>query len=378
MDWGGSPDILRVLCRGLDPAVFDVSLIIGKTGHASAKTRVFLEEFKGKVTVIKQLKRDISPFDDIAAFIKLYRIFRETGFDVVHTHTAKAGALARLAAFLAGVPVIIHTPHGHNFYGYFNAFFSGLIRTIEKLLSRFTDKIMVLTELEKSDHIKYRVANRDKLVLINQGLDLSGFEPDSKDSISARENLGISGNCLVAGFVGRLEPVKGPQYFIKAAKKILEEREDVRFILTGEGSLRRELEDDVSSWGLRERIVFLGWQENVPGVMSAMDMLVLPSLNEAVGIVLIEAQSLGIPVIASDVGGIPEVVKDGQTGLLVRPADPDALAKAMLKLLDDPALRRAMSGSASAWCRGRFTADAMLDKVTRMYKEVIGEKHVRL
>ncbi|MFA5373693.1 MAG: glycosyltransferase family 4 protein [Candidatus Omnitrophota bacterium] len=377
MDWGGSPDILRVLCRGLDPVVFDVSLIIGKTGHASAKTRVFLDEFKGKVTVIKQLKRDISLFDDIMAFFKLYRVFRETGFDVVHTHTAKAGALARIAAYFAGVPAIIHTPHGHNFYGYFNAFFSVLVRIIEKLLGCFTDRIMVLTELEKSDHIKYRVANRGKLVLISQGLDLSGFDPDNKNNISVKESLGISGNFLVAGFVGRLEPVKGPQYFIKAAKKILEKREGVKFVLSGEGSLRRELEEAVASWGLSEQIVFLGWQENIPGIMSAMDMLVLPSLNEAVGIVLIEAQSLGIPVVASNVGGIPEVVKDGQTGLLVAQADPDALAQAMLKLLSDPALRRSMSGSALAWCRDRFKAEAMVDKVTRMYEEVLKEKNAR-
>lgn len=377
MDWGGSPDILRILCRGLDPGTFELSLIIGETGHPSGKTRAFLEEFKGKLTLIPQLKRDIFLFGDILAFFKLYRIFRKARFDVVHTHTAKAGALARLAAFFAGVPVIIHTPHGHNFYGYFNSFFSSLVRIIERSLSRLTDRIMVVTELERADNIKYRVAPREKLVLIYQGLDLAEFAPENKDVRFVKERLGISADCLVAGFVGRLEPVKGPQYFIRAAIKVLEERQDVRFLLTGEGGLRRGLEEEVSVRGLADKIIFSGWRENIPEIMSAMDILVLPSLNEAVGIVLIEAQSLGIPVVASNVGGIPEVVQDGQSGLLVDPADPDLLARAMLRLLNDPGLRKSMSVSGSDWCRGRFNAQVMTDKVAVMYKEVLDEKYVR-
>jgi len=374
MDWGGSPDVLRVLCQKLDPDIYELEVFVGLTSHPTGKTNLFFDAFRGKITFIPELKREISPWNDWLAFVKLLRMFKKEKFDIIHTHTAKAGALGRLAGRLAGVAIIIHTPHGHNFYGYFNSIFSKLVIGIERFLARFTDRVIALTELEKIDYLKFKVTNEKKSVLVYMGLELNGFLPDNTAKI--KESLNINSQEKVIGYVGRLEPIKGPQFFVEAARLCLENNLLQRFILVGEGSLRKELEEKVSFWGLKEKIVFVGWRDDIADIMSIMDILVLPSLNEAVGIVLLEAQSLGIPVVASEVGGIPEMIRDGQTGILVWPGEPAALALAINNLLFDPERLRSMSAAGKNWVKDRFKAEDMVRKISAIYQELLKEKNV--
>lgn len=375
MDWGGSPDVLRSLCQKLDPEIYDLRIFIGKTIHPTDKTRLFLETFKEQVTFIPELIRDISLGNDWQAFKKLLGIFRREKFDIVHTHTAKAGVLGRLAAKRAGVPVIIHTPHGHNFYGYFNIFISRIIIQIERRLAVFTDRIIALTELEKCDYFKFKVADRKQTVLVYLGLDLDKFL--AKDTDKIKSIFQINSQERVVGYVGRLEPIKGPQFFIEAARMCLRQDSSLRFILVGEGSLRQELEKKVVSWDLSDKIIFAGWQEDIAAIMSILNILVLPSLNEAVGIVLIEAQALGIPVVASKVGGVPEIIKDKQTGILVEPADPRALSSVVMELINDSPRMELMSKAAKNWVRDRFRSENMVEKISGIYQEVLKEKNVR-
>ncbi len=374
MDWGGSPDVLRVLCRRLDPAVYDLRVIIGLTGYPTDKTKLFFNDFKDKIIFIPELKREVSLVSDWRAIRKLWKVFREEKFDIVHTHTAKAGALGRLAAKLAGVPAIIHTSHGHNFYGYFNVFFSRAVIIIERILSFFTDRIIVLTKLEKRDCLSFKVAKARKIALVYMGLELDSFQAGNPDKI--RVELDIQSREKVVGYVGRLDAIKGPQFFVNAARLCLQKNNSLKFILVGEGVLRKELEEKVASWGLQNRIIFTGWRDDIPTIMSIMDVLILPSLNEAVGIVLIEAQSLGVPVVASNVGGIPEIIKDKQTGILVEPANPHLLAGAVIELLNNPSRMKAMSEAAKNRVRGRFKAESMVEKITGIYSEVLKEKNL--
>lgn len=374
MDWGGSPDVLRVICQKLDPEKYDLSIFIGRTIAPTLKTQAFLAEFKERITFIPELKREISFLDDLSAFWKLLSIFKKEDFDLVHTHTAKAGALGRLAARLAGVKAVIHTPHGHNFYGYFNWFFSRWIIIIEKILTGFSDKIIVLTQLEKIDYRKFGVANEDKTILVYMGLELDKFIPGNIDKI--KNSLKIGSQAKVIGFVGRLEEIKGADFFVQAAGLCLKTNPRAKFTLAGEGSLRRKLEEKVNSAGFKEQIIFLGWREDVADIMGILDILVLPSLNEAVGIVLIEAQSLGVPVIASNVGGIPEMINPGESGILIPPADPEALASAINHLLADPQRLQNMSLAAKTWVKDRFKAEQMVAKIIDIYQQVLKEKNV--
>lgn len=374
LDWGGSPDIFRVLCSRLDPELYDITLIIGDTKAPTQKTKEFLEGFKGRTVIIPQLKRDIDPVNDIAAFRRLYSIFRKGRFDIVHTHTAKAGALGRMAASFAGAPVIIHTPHGHNLYGYFSPAASAMIAGTEKFLTRFTDEIIALTELERSDYISSGVAGDGKVSVIYQGLELDKFTRDWKSAFNLKNVLKIRPEDRVVGLVGRLEPVKGSDVFIEAAALIIKKRPDVRFVVAGEGSLRSVMEKRAAELGISASIIFAGWREDIPDVISLMDIMVLPSLNEAVGIALIEAQAEGIPVVASRVGGVPEVVRDGKTGILVPPSDPAAIADAVIGLLDDKPKCAAMGEAGKAWVRDRFKAEDMVKKTSELYMRLLNKK----
>ncbi|MBU2257946.1 MAG: glycosyltransferase family 4 protein [Candidatus Omnitrophica bacterium] len=370
MDWGGSPDMVRLTCEKLLAMGQEVILITGPTKNQTQKTNEFINSFNAKVVVIRQLQRDVNLFNDLITFIKLYLIFREENFDVVHTHTAKAGALGRLAAYFAGVKVIVHTPHGHNFYGYFNRLYSKLIIFIEKFLTFFTTRIIALTELERSDYIKFKVAAKDKINLIYLGLELEPFLQQNFNRPQIKNSLGVTAGELTAAMIGRLETVKGPGFFVEAAKLVIKDFTQAKFFLVGEGSLRAKLEKRVEESGLKDSIIFTGWRNNVPEIISVLDVLVLPSLNEAVGIVLIEAQASGIPVVAADVGGTAEVVKDGISGLLVPAADPGSMAIAISSLFKDPVKRKEMGEAGRVWVKDRFSAQKMTEKIFNLYSEL--------
>ncbi len=376
MDWGGSPDVLRIICQNFDPEIYDLWIFIGRTKHPTDKTRLFLDAFKERITFIAELRREVNLWKDWQAFWKLFGKFKQERFDIVHTHTAKAGALGRLAAKMAGIPVIIHTPHGHNFYGYFNGFISRVIILIEKVLAVFTDRLIALTELEKQDYLKFRVADEQKTVLVYIGLELDKFLANNANKVKG--SFSINNREKVVGYVGRLDPIKGAQFFVEAARLCLQKNTALKFILVGEGILRKELEVKVTLWGLNDKIVFTGWRDDIPDIMSILDILVLPSLNEAVGIVLIEAQSLGVPVVASNVGGIAEIIKDKQTGILVEPADPQAIAEAVKELLDNPQKMLAMSDAAKNRVKDRFKAENMVQATLNIYQDVLKEKNVSI
>ncbi len=279
---------------------------------------------------------------------------------------AKAGVLARIAARLAGIKIVVHTPHGHNFYGYFDPFFTKLVIWLERQMSRITDKIICLTELEKSDFLKFRVAPEEKLTVIYQGLELEKYRNTAVDKAVLKRSLGIRREDLVVGFIGRLEEIKGPEYFVRAAAKATS-GDNITFLIIGEGNLRDKLKNLAEALGIAGKTVFTGWREDIPQILAAIDILVQPSLNEAVGIALLEAQAAGVPVVASRVGGVPEVVKDGFSGILVPAKDTDALAAAINLLSSQPQTRSAMATYASEWVKGRFSLDAMVEKTAGLY-----------
>ncbi len=371
LDWGGSPDIVRIICNYLDHRNYDLRLISGSTEFPSAKTIEFLKNFKHRVTIIPNLKRNVNAINDLLALIKLFFLFRREKFDIVHTHTAKAGALGRIAAHLCGIPVIIHTPHGHNFYGYFNPIFSKIVIAIERFLAHFTDKIIALTELEQRDYLRFKIATIQRISLIYPGLDLGKYAEEEKNTIQIKQDFNIGVGENVIGMIARLESIKGPEYFVEAAKEVAARLESVKFIVVGEGSLRKRLESRVKELELSDKFIFSGWSEDIPQILSILDILVLPSLNEAVGMVLIEAQAQGVPVVATDVGGIPEIIKDNETAVLVPPRDFKELAEAIISLLKDSKKREKMAVAGRDWVRDKFGTEEMMHKTTALYKELI-------
>ena len=374
MDWAGSPDIVRIMCLNLR-SMYDVRLITGPGTHLSLKTKKFLEEFKDNVIIVPSLRRDINPVLDFIALIHLYRIFRKERFDLVHTNTAKAGILGRIAAFLAGTPRIIHMPHGHNFYGYFGPALSRLIIWLERFAAGFTDRLVVLTELEKNDYMSFGIKKSEDIEVVPSGLELEGFRAlYGRDRNEKRRELGISPQEKIVGMVSRLETVKGPEYFIEAANSVAKKISGVRFFVVGEGSLSSGLKERSQQLGLKDKVVFLGWRDDALDIIFALDLLVQPSLNEAVGRVLLEAQGLGVPVIGTSVGGIPEIIKDGSTGFIVRPKDAEGLSRSICDLLENEEKRNMFSKEARMWVEERFSSDRMMEKIYFMYIDIMNKK----
>lgn len=373
LDKGGAPDVVRLICDGLDPAVFDVTLIYGMTNDPSEKTKEWIRSLRARALFVPALRRDILPLHDLGAFLRLIVILARGRFDVVHTHTAKAGILGRLAARLCGVHAVVHSPHGHDFYGYFSPLRSRLIVWAERFAAFFCDRIHVLTRLEEQDMIRFKICRQDKMRVIATGIEVSSLTRMlSVVSSFVRTGIEAPGYKRV-GFVGRLESIKGPEVFIDTARFVVSRIPDVKFLLIGDGSLRPSLERKVKAWGLEGHVLFLGWQEDVAGYLEALDVLVMPSLNEGVGLSVLEAQAVGVPVVASRVGGIPEVVRDKETGILFAPGDPAACAEAVIALLQNEDLRRRFGAAGRAWVRENFSAERMVCGFEALYRDVLGK-----
>ncbi len=380
---GGSAQNTLLTALNHDPQYYNVRIIKGSTRESAmteAETRLVNEQLttanKRGIEVIDlpSLVRRISPLNDITAFISIFRILRRSKPDIVHTHTSKAGILGRLAAWMARVPIIIHTPHGHVFYGHFGRSLSRMFLQMERLLGKITHHHIALTPEECNDYLSLRVAQPNNTSVIHSGVDLQRFSKGAKQRTEKRKELGFSPHSLVVGYVGWLIPIKGVTYLVNAMAKIVEQHPKSLLVLVGKGDDKGEeeikLKEQVERAGLADKVRFLGWRPDVDEIMGCFDIFVLPSLNEGMGRVLVEAMSAGLPIVASRVGGIPDLVKHGENGLLVPPADTGALEKAISALLQDGARRKRMGKAGKKMC-GPYSAEAMVEQIDVLYTELL-------
>ncbi len=377
-DKGGSAENTFLTVVGLDKEKYDVILIKGlslesemgeREARAAEKNLADIERLGIRTLTVSELVRKISPLNDLKAFISIIKIFLKEKPSIVHTHTSKAGILGRWAAFFARIPVVIHTPHGHVFWGYFNRWTTLVFVILEKMTAFITDKIIALTEQEKKDHLKLNIAPESKFSTIHSGVNLVKLFSESVDIIAIKRNLGVAENCFVVGTAGRLTIVKGHRYLIEAAREILNARPDTTFIFLGDGELLDELKNMTTELGIEKNVKFTGWRSDVAEVISVFDVFVLPSLNEGMGRVLVEAMALGKPVVASNVGGISDLVIHGRNGLLVPAADSRALADELEFLMKNSEKRKAM-GREGKKMAVSYSADSMVRKIERLYREL--------
>jgi len=382
LDRGGSARNTFLTALGHDRKRFRVGLVHGRslppTAEEAARTKADLNLLsQAGVNVFEEptLVREVRPILDAWAMLALWRLLRRERPAIVHTHTSKAGVVGRLAAWLARVPVVIHTPHGHIFYGYYGPFLSTVVCFAERLLARLTDRIVTLTDRGAEEHVRFHVAGTEKFTTIHSGIDLAYFRSVQVDPTVKRKGLGLPPEGPIVGTVGRLVPIKGLEWLLKAAPRVLAEFPQACFVIIGEGPLLGELKELTTELGISPHVVFLGTRHDVPECLAALDLFVLPSLNEGMGRALVEAMAVGCPVVATRVGGIPDVVADGTTGLLVPPRDDRALAEAILTFLRDRSRRAAYGEAARRHVDGRFDVETMVHSIERLYDEVWQEKH---
>lgn len=382
LDGGGSARSTICTVLGHDRHRFRVGLAYGRpraeTGAANVLTAAELEKIRQAGVALYEiptLVRDIHPLSDVRAMLALWRLFRRERPALVHTHTSKTGAVGRVAAWLARVPAIVHTPHGHVFYGYFGRAMSEAIRRVEQVLARVTDRIVTLTERGALEHVQYRIAGKEKFVTIPSGIRIAQFQSVWGDPAAKRKDLGLPLDGPLIGTVGRLVPIKGHAWLIRAIPRVLEEFPNACVVFIGDGPLADELRQLAHTVGAGQNVVFLGMRQDVPACLAALDIFVFPSLNEGMGRALLEAMAAGLPVVATAVGGIPDIVVDGESGVLVPPKNAVALADAVRGMLRDPGRRRAYGEAAKKRVDARFDIEIMVRKIERLYDEVWDAKH---
>src|SRR3989442_14416288 len=382
LDRGGSARNTFLTAMGHDRSTFCVGLVYGCPKTMSANDAALLRSdlqllHQAGVLVfeVPTLVREINPVSDALATFALWRLLRRERPAIVHTHTSKAGVVGRLAAWLARVPVVIHTPHGHIFYGYYGPFLSTLVCFAERLLARLTDRIVTLTDRGAQEHVQYKIASPQKFVTIHGGNSLSQFRSLRGNATVKRKEFGLPPEGPIIGTVGRLVPLQSHTWLLRAVPRVLAEFPQASVVLIGDGPLLGELKELADELGITPHVVFLGTRHDIPECLAVLDLLVLPSLNEGMGRALVEAMAVGCPVVATRVGGIPDVVADGTTGLLVPPRDDRALAEAILTLLRDRSRRAAYVAAAGRDVHGRFDIDTLVHNIERLYDEVWQEKH---
>jgi glycosyltransferase involved in cell wall biosynthesis len=339
----GGPAIHAVLtARGLDPARFRTVLVFGSVEPGEADMGYLLDGAPVERVVIPSLGRELRPLRDLSTAWQLWRVMRRERPDVVHTHKAKAGAIGRVVSLFAGVPVRVHTFHGHVFHGYFGAGKTRMFLAIERTLARVTSRLVALSDgLVDELAARYRIAPAPRFAVVPLGFDLSPFAAAERHKGELRGELGVPTTAKLVGIVGRMVPVKDHATFLAAAAELAARRDDVRFVVVGGGELEPQVRAELARRGLDGRTHLLGWRRDLARIYADLDVVALSSVNEGTPVTLIEAMAAGVPVAATTVGGVPDLLDGGARGELAPAGDPAALAQAIDRALLPSARARA-------------------------------------
>jgi glycosyltransferase involved in cell wall biosynthesis len=368
---GGTASHVILATRGLRDRGVEALLITGREDPREGNMFSLAEAKNVQPILIPSLRRAISPLRDLAAGYQIWKILRREKPQIVHTHASKAGVLGRIAALLAGVPVRIHTFHGHVLQDYFHPHVSRIFIWIERALARRSDAIIGVSSEVCSQLIDMGIAESDKVRHIGIGLELEPFADCDRERGKLKAELGIPNDIPVVGMIARLAPVKGYEVFFQATARLTQQMNGrVRFLVIGDGPLRHSLEAQVRDMGLGQAVIFTGFREDLVRIYADLDVVALSSHNEGTPVTLIEAAAAGRPGVATRVGGVPELIEDGVNGFLVEKGDWQALADRMAWLLAHPEEARRMGQSGRQRVLEAFSVQRLIDDLVRLYREL--------
>lgn len=358
--------VLSLECGGLEKLVLDLTTMLNRNGFNACiccldkfgELAIQAKNKKIEVILIKKL-----PGKDVSLPIRLGYVIRKKKIDIVHTHNMSPLFYGTLGARLAGVPVVINTRHGRE------------KKHRSSLIWNMNDRIVVISEDAKQQMLKWNSMNSQKTKVIFNGIDVNEYS-DEEESTNIKKSLGIDSSHLVIGTVARLSPEKDQKILIKAFSQALSKCANARLVIVGDGQLRGQLEGYCRKLGILNNVLFLGFRQNIPQLLSIFDIFVLSSLTEGISLTLLEAMAAKKPIVATHVGGNPEVVVDGLTGLLVPPKDPDKMANAMLKILQNPDLAKRMGAAGRKRVEEKFSLDRMVREYEKLYEECLMRKRV--
>jgi glycosyltransferase involved in cell wall biosynthesis len=370
---GGPALHVAQLSAELDKRGYETTLVAGRVGEGEGSMEWVPEELGVKPVFVPALQREISPAADLPAVLELRRLIRELRPDVLHTHTAKAGAVGRMAASLSGAArpaIVVHTFHGHVLRGYFAPWKAAFFRQLERGLARMSDALIAVSPEVRDDLVRLGVAAEDKISVIRLGLDLESRTASAPgDRARIRAAAGIPADRFVVGWLGRMTEIKRTDDLLRAFAIVRSNRE-ADLLLVGDGPLRPELELLADDLGIAGSCHFVGYQQDVGAYLAASDAVALTSANEGTPVTLIEALAAERPVVSTDVGGVRDVV-DEESGFLVEPGDVSAVADGLARLADDPDLRARLGAAGRAKVIERYSVPRLVDEVDDLYRKLL-------
>jgi len=379
LDRGGSAQNTMLTVLGHDRMQYEPVVIAGHPGSWDAQGGMVateeqcrrLEKEGISYIIMPSLVRPISLWNDLCAVWTLTGILRAKRPAIVHTHTSKAGVVGRVAAWLARVPVIVHTPHGHVFYGHFGRMKSWLFLQIEWALCCVTSMLVALTSAERDDHLERAVGCADRFAVIPSGIDVERFRRARVEGRQVPRGFNCPTDATIVGSIGWLTDIKGHRVLVEALGYLKDEFPGLHAVIVGSGGQHHALLAQADSLGVRDRIHLVGHRDDIEQCLAGMDCFVFPSLNEGMGRALIEAMAAGLPVVASRVGGIPAIVQHEENGLLVEAGDGRALSEGLRRILGDPQLADRLGRNASRTIGQEFGVKAMVDAVESVYRRAL-------
>mgnify|MGYP001607043952 FL=1 len=367
MNVGGPAVQVSGLMRGFDATKFDHRLV---TGYCASDEADYLDTVATDVTAtrIKGLGRSISPKADLGAFVQIVREIRTFRPDVIHTHTAKAGVIGRLASILSGhKSICVHTYHGHLLHGYFGKFKTQLVIAIEKFLAHFTTKLLAVGKKVMDDLLAVGIGKPEKFAVMPPGLAL-GILLSRADACT---ELHLDPSKTYCAFIGRITKIKRPDRFLDVVSELNRRDVPIHFIVAGAGDLLDYSKERCAKENLP--VTFLGWREDIENVLAASDMVLLTSDNEGTPLSLIQAGMAYLPIVATKVGSVDEIVVDGKTGLLTD-LSTDSIVNAVVQLTSDPALRKTMGAAAHDYTMQRYGVERLVRDHQQLYVDLLNDR----
>ena len=351
--------------EGLDRERFEPVIVTAAGGPLVERARAEGLE----VLILRHMRPEVAPRDDIAGIGELRALLEVGRFDVVHTHSAKAGALGRIAARRAGVPAVVHTFHGFPFHGFQSPPQRAALIAIERRLGRLTDRFVAASSTVGADAVRPGIAPPERVRVIPVSIADRSVRCDPASRRTARRHLGIPDSTALIGTVGRIDDQKAPFDFLEVVRGL--RRLDVHAVWIGDGPLRREVEARCHRWA-REPGALRRERDDVQRLLPALDVFVMTSLYEGLPCAVVEAMQCGLPVVATAVNGVPEVIVTGETGLLVPAARPAVCVSAVSHLLEHPGEAMRMAENGRRWVDGRFGAREVGSALSELYEDALG------
>jgi glycosyltransferase involved in cell wall biosynthesis len=364
---GGAQETVLYYYDKIDRKKFDVFFMSGIETEFGQKDIIHKLSQDSKFAFAKYLSNNINPINDIKAIWEIFCFIKKNKIQIVHTHSAKAGFVGRTAAFIAGVPVILHTVHGWSFNPLMKPLIKSIYIFLEKIMARISKKLITVTSTDIDKGVGAGIGNFDKYIVIRSGIDFSKFDNTQINLIEdCRRDFF---NRKIIGAVGRISPPKNYKDFVRIAKELCRRRDDLYFVIVGEGELRAELEEFIKEQEMTDKILLMGLRLDVNVLLRVFDVLLLTSLWEGLPRVLPEAMYCGVPIVSNAIDGVKEIISDEINGILIKPLDINGACDSIEKLLKDEDLRNRIieNGKESSL---EYSAQKMLHETQNLYMEL--------